>query len=168
MILFADEAGFCLHPKLGRMWSKKGAKQPMVLTKSEHKKRVNVMGWVDPIKGLHGMLKIISGNRHSFLDFLSHIKNKFKNKIIDLWVDGPPWHKGDNVRSFCRIHKNIKIHYLPAYHPNLNYQERLWRIMRYEETTSVYFESLDQLKKAVFKRSQRWKPNKIASLCQLI
>ena len=33
MMLFCDEAGFCLHPKLGRVWSKKG-KQPSVPDKN--------------------------------------------------------------------------------------------------------------------------------------
>jgi hypothetical protein len=52
-----------------------------------------------------------------------------------------------------------------AYHPELNYQEILWRTMRYEETTNTYFEKLDDLTSSVLKRSQRWKPAKIKSLC---
>jgi hypothetical protein len=40
--------------------------------------------------------------------------------------------------------------------------------MRYEETTNAFFDDIEDMKIAVFKRSQRWKPNKIKSLCQLI
>ena len=168
MILFADEAGFSLHPKLGRMWSKKGQQQPFVYTSSQHQKRLNVMGWVDPIRGLHGIMKCDTGNTKSFLGFLKNIAHRFKNKIIDLWVDGPKWHKGEKVTVFCKAHRHITIHYLPPYHPELNCQEILWRTMRYEETTNVYFETFESLKRAVFKRSQRWRPKKILSLCHLI
>ena len=167
VILFADEAGFCLHPKLGRVWFKKGKEQPVVYTRSQHQKRINVTGWVDPVNGRHGIIKHEKGNTDSFIRFLFHIAGRFKDKFVDLWVDGPRWHKGERVRDFCKNHKHIKIHYLPPYHPELNRQEILWKILRYEETTNVYFESIEDLENAIFKRSQRWKPNKILSLCQL-
>jgi len=51
--------------------------------------------------------------------------------------------------------------------PELNKQETLWRIMRYEETTNTYYESFDELEIAVFKRSQSWKPKKVLSSCHL-
>jgi len=168
MMLFADEAGFSLHPKLGRVWFPRGKKAPTVWTKSEHKKRVNVLGWVDPIKGRHGMMKIEQGNRAGFVRFLRLIARRFRDKLMDIWVDGPPWHKGEEIRVFLSVHKHINLHYLPAYHPRLNCQETLWRTVRYEETTNVYFESMDALSRAIFQRSQRWKPRKILSLCQLI
>ena len=168
MILFADEAGFSLHPKLGKIWFKKGSQQPVVYTRSQHHKRLNVTGWVDPVNGLHGIIKCKRGNTKSFIAFLKNIAQHFKDKIVDIWVDGPKWHKGEKIRAFCKIHNHIKIHYLPPYHPELNYQEILWRTIRYEETTNVYFETIEAMETAIFKRSQRWKPKKIRSLCQLI
>ena len=167
IILFADEAGFCLHPKLGRIWFKKGREQPVVYTSSQHRKRINVTGWVDPVNGLHGIIKHEKGNTDSFAKFLNHIAQRFKDKIIDLWIDCPRWHKGERVRMVCKTHKHVIIHYLPPYHPELNYQEVLWRTMRYEETTNVYFETIESMETAIFKRSQRWKPKKIISLCHL-
>ena len=70
--------------------------------------------------------------------------------------------------EFLIEHTRLHIHYIPPYHPELNYQESLWRMLRYEETTNAYFETIEELEVAVFKRSQRWKPNKMKSLCQLI
>ena len=74
MILFEDESGFSLHPKLGRMWIKKGI-QPYVYTHSQHHKRLNVFGWVDPVNGLHGMMKWVKGNTDDFLKLLSCYTN---------------------------------------------------------------------------------------------
>lgn len=157
-----------MHPKLGRIWFKKGSKQPVVYTSSQRQKRINVTGWVDPVNGLHGIMKCKKGNTDSFIKFLTHIAQRFKDKIIDLWVDGPRWHKGERVRNICIKYRHLIIHYLPPYHPELNYQEMLWRTMRYEETTNVYFGTIEALEMAIFKRSQRWKPKKIKSLCHLI
>lgn len=149
------------------MWVKKGI-QPYVDTRSQHQRRINVFGWVDPVDGLHGMDKWVRGNTDGFLNILRQIAYKFKDKIVDIWVDRAKWHKGKRVEQFLMKYRYIQIHYLPAYHPKLNYQETLWRTMRYEETTNAFFETIKDLEDAIFKRSQRWKPKKIKSLCQLI
>lgn len=112
-------------------------------------------------------MKWISGNTDGFIEMLRKIIYRFKGKTIDLWVDNASWHKGTRVEAFIAEYSFFHIHYLPPYHPELNYQERLWHTMRYEETTNVYFETLSDLKHAVFKRSQRWKPKMIKQLCQL-
>lgn len=168
-MIFEDEAGFSLHPKLGRMWCKRGtAYQPVVYTRSNHQQRLNVFGWVDPVFGRHGMMRYARGNTEGFVRVLAHLVRSWKNRTIHLWVDRARWHGGPRVKSFCTEHRQIQLRYIPAYHPELNYQEILWRTMRYEETTNAYFETLDELGSSVFKRSQRWKPAKVKSLCHHI
>jgi transposase len=167
MLLFSDESGFCLHPKLGRIWVKKGT-QPTVLTKSQHQKRLNVFGWVDPVHGKHGMIKQPKGNTDGFLAMLSVILTRYKAVMIELWVDQARWHKGKRVLEFLSCHKRLRLEYIPKYHPELNFQERLWRIMRYEETTNTYYETFEDMDMAVFSRSRKWKPNMVLSICQVI
>ena len=165
--MFADESGFCLHPKLSRIWAKKGT-QPTVLTRSQHHKRLNVFGWVDPVHGKHGMINQPRGNTKGFLVMLRVILGRYKHAIIEIWVDQARWHKGKRIVEFLSIHKRLRIEYIPKYHPELNFQERLWRIMRYEETTNTYYETFEKMKTSVFNRSQKWKPQKVLSLCQHI
>jgi transposase len=167
MLLFSDETGFCLHPKLGRVWAKKGS-QPFVLTKSEHRKRLNIFGWVDPIGGKHGMVKQARGNTDGFLSMLRSILCRYKGIIIDLWVDQARWHKGHRVAEFLSQHRRLAISYIPKYHPELNPQEILWHTMRYEETTNTYYENEEEMSLSIFTRSQSWRPQKILSLCHLI
>jgi transposase len=166
VVLFEDETGFSLHPKLGRVWAKKGSR-PFVYTQSQHQKRLNIFGWVDLIHGWHGIMKGVRGDTHGFIQMLRKILFRFKGRIIDLWIDNARWHKGAKVAAFIAEYSFFHLHYLPAYHPELNYQERLWHTMRYEETTNVYFETISDLDQCIFKRSQRWKPKKIKYLCQL-
>lgn len=113
-------------------------------------------------------MKWAQGNTDGFLRILKRLMIRFQGKIIDLWVDRARWHRGERVEIFQREHCQLHLHYLPAYHPELNYQEPLWRTMRYEETTNAFFETQEILEVSIFKRSQRWKPQKIKSLCHLI
>jgi transposase len=167
ILLFSDEAGFCLHPKLGRIWVKRG-KQPLVLTKSQHHKRLNVFGWVNPIGGTHGMLRQEKGNTDGFIAMLKNILRRYQRVLIELWVDQARWHKGKKITEFLSYHSQLVINYIPKYHPELNPQEMLWRTMRYEETTNIYYETFEELVSSVFKRSQTWKPKKIMPLCHFI
>lgn len=120
------------------------------------------------MQGRHGMIKQPKGNTDGFLAMLTCILRRYKQFIIELWVDHARWHKGKRVVEFLSCHRELRIEYIPKYHPELNFQERLWRIMRYEETTNTYYETFEQLDRAVFKRSRKWKPKKILPLCQSI
>lgn len=166
-VLFEDETGFSLHPTTGRAWGKIG-QRVVVRTKGSHTKRFNLFGWTSLVSGRHGMMKWIQGNTEGFIALLGKIASRFKDSFVHLWVDRAKWHRGDEVRAFIREHRMIKIHYLPAYHPELNCQEALWRILRYEETTNVYFESMEDLEAAVFRKSQRLRPGRVKKLCQFI
>jgi transposase len=167
MLLFSDETGFCLHPKLGRIWSKKGT-QPFVLTKSQHRNRLNIFGWVDPVGGRHGMVQQERGNTDGFLGMLRNILYRYKEVLIELWVDQARWHKGPRVTAFLSEHLRLQIDYIPKYHPELNPQERVWRTMRYEETTNTYYQTQEEMRLSIFSRSQSWRPSKILPLCHVI
>lgn len=114
------------------------------------------------------MIKQPKGNTDGFLTMLKTILTRYGQVVIEIWVDHARWHKGKRIVEFLSIHKRLRIEYIPKYHPELNFQERLWHTMRYEETTNTYYESFEELDLAVFKRSQRWKPKKILSLCNVI
>jgi len=65
LLIFQDESGFSLHPKLGRVWAKRGS-QPTVPTTSQHHQRLNLFGWVEPLKGWHGLFRWPKGNTDGF------------------------------------------------------------------------------------------------------
>ena len=140
----------------------------MVWTRSQHHKRINVFGWVNPVTGKHGMIRRPKGNTEGFLAMLKTILHRYRKNLIDLWVDQARWHKGAKVGRLLFKNPRLMIHYIPEYHPQLNLQEIPWRTMRYEETTNAYYESFEELTAAIFTQSRRWKPKKVLSLCHLI
>ena len=160
-----DEAGFSLHPKLGLVWAPKGSK-PKVPTTS-CRKRLNVAGWVAPWVGWHGFMRIANGNTDGFLLFLEYLHKRLKNFIVYLYADGPYWHKGERVREVLKRYPHIHLEHLPAYHPELNPQERIWKLLRYEVTTNHYFPDLEAIRIAIRKKQRRIKPAKIQRLCKV-
>jgi transposase len=167
VVLFQDESGYCRHPKLGRMWAKRG-QRPVVRTRSQRSGRLNLFGWVNPLTGEHGVRKARQGNTEAFLEQLQELVERFRGKIVDLWVDNASWHKGPRVREFLAPYQRwFHLHYHPPYHPELNPQERIWRRIRYEETTNHYYASPEDLEHGVLSKVASWSNETISSLCHI-
>ena len=108
---------------------------------------------VNPLNGEHGVMKAVQGNTAAFLAQLQMLAEHFEGKIVDLWVDNASWHKGPRVREFLQPYRRwFHLHYHPPYHPELNPQERIWRRIRYEETTNHYYASAEELECGVLSR----------------
>lgn len=166
VLVFGDETGFSLHPRLGRLWMKRGTRI-RVPTKSQHRQRLNLFGWVEPLRGRYGFLRILQGDRKGFVKFLKAVHRRFKGWRIYLYVDKAKWHQGPEIDSFLADHPHVDLEYLPTYHPELNLVDRLWKQLRYEVTTSKYFPALDDILFAIRKQQRCWRPLKIISLCKL-
>jgi transposase len=165
-VVFQDETGFTLHPRLGFGWAKQGQRL-RVPTNSQHRKRLNVSGWVAPLLGRQGMIRTQRGNRDGFLELLRDLYRRLRGYRISLYVDGASWHKGEVVRAFLRTHRRLQLHYLPPYQPALNMQERIWRRIRYEATTNRWFETLDDIWDIAQRTTRAWSPQKIQRLCNI-
>lgn len=165
-MVFQDETGFSLHPRLGQGWAKVGQRL-RVTTTSQHQKRINVSGWVAPLRGRYGMVRTERGNREGFLKVLRHLYGRLRGLTIWLYVDRASWHKGDEITKFLRSHPRLHLDYLPPYQPGLNPQERIWRQIRYEATTNRWFEDVDGIWDTVQKSARSWTRHKIRQLCNI-
>lgn len=164
--MFEDETGFTLHPRVGRVWAKKG-RRVCIPTTSHHSTRLNIFGWVAPLLGKSGLVKAPKGNRSGFLNCLKHLYCKMRGYTIWLYVDRAKWHMGEQIEIFLKSHRRLQLEYLPPYHPALNPQERLWRQIRYEATTNYWFEDLSEVWISIRKTTHSWTPDKIKRLCNI-
>jgi DDE superfamily endonuclease len=162
-VVFQDETGFTLHPRLGRGWAKCGQRL-RIATTSCHHARLNLSGWVAPLMGRRGMISVARGNRESFVQTLAHIYSRLRGYTIWLYVDRAGWHKGPPVEDFLRAHPRLHLDYLPPYQPALNPQERIWRQIRFEATTNRWFETLEQVRATIQKTTRSWSQRKIRRL----
>lgn len=165
-MVFQDETGFSLHPRLGRVWAKKGQRF-RVPTTSQHQHRLNVSGWVAPLLGRHGMIRTERGNRQGFLKVLRHIYRCLKSYTIWLYVDRARWHKGEPVDKYVSTHKRLHLDFLPPYQPGLNPQERIWKQIRYESTSSRWHDDIETIRVKIQKTSRSWSTRKVLRLCNI-
>ena len=164
VLLFADEAGFTLHAKLGRVWAKRGSR-PVVMTRSQHRARLNLFGWVNPLSGERGLMTAAHGNTAAFVQFLEQILVAHPTQLIQLWVDNASWHKGEVVTNWLKTQGRLKLFYHPPYHPELNCQEPVWKRIRYEVTTGLYATQLVAVERSIRDTVASWSNEKVKRFC---
>ncbi len=139
-IWYLDETGVEADPRPKRRWGEKG-KELKVANNGWHI-RMNVTGMVCPRTGDFYALEFTHVDRDVFQVFLNHANKDInlerpKNIII---CDNATWHKSKSLNW-----GNFEVVFLPAYSPDLNPIERLWRIMKAEWFTDFIAKNQTQL-----------------------
>lgn len=165
-MVFQDESGFTVHPRLGRGWALRGQRL-RIPTTSQHQQRLNLSGWVAPLLGRYGLVRTIRGDRHGFLRVLRQMVRRLRGYTMWLYVDGARWHRGEEIDRFLHRHPQVRLDFLPPYQPALNPQERIWRRIRYESTTNRWFNDLEEIWTAIRRTTHGWSPPKLKQLCRI-
>lgn len=146
-IYFVDS----VHPehqtRLAYGWIFKGFRKEIATTGRQY--RLNYMGGIclSNQKVVYESAKTI--NEESIQSFLYRLRQQHpgKYKVHVIW-DNAGYHNSKLVKSFAK-ELGIIIHYLPAYSPNLNPIERLWKIMHEEVTYNRYHKTFSDFTEAI-------------------
>jgi len=139
-VWFGDEAGVEGDPRPRRRWVQKGDR-PRVTKNGDHV-RMNVTGVVCPRTGEAYMLEFSHNDSDTFQAFLDETNRDLslhrpRNILI---CDNASWHIRQDIRW-----GRFEPLFLPAYSPDLNPIERLWRIMKAEWFSDFIAKSQDEL-----------------------
>jgi transposase len=142
-IYFEDECHFQRNTTIVRAWFLKGTtpeiKSPPV------REKISVMGAMGMDNGQLITMNAEIFNAVSFREFVKRIIKcaKAERKIL-LVLDNARFHHAIINREFLKSVKDkIELMYLPAYSPELNPIESLWKKTRRGVTHNRYFESLE-------------------------
>lgn len=69
--------------------------------------------------------------------------------LVYFICDNAPYYYAKLVRQWCQKHQRLKVIHLPAYSPNLNLIERLWRLLRDKTLVNTYYPKFQDFKAAV-------------------
>ena len=141
-----------VHPtqatKVTSGWIRTGTDKPIQTTGS--RTRLNIVGALrlDHIdKAVTSQYKTI--NSESIVDFMGVLRSREKGEnIIHLIMDGAGYHKAEIVKEEAKK-LQIKIHYLPAYSPNLNPIERLWKVMNEKVRNNKCFHNAKDFRESI-------------------
>lgn len=82
--------------------------------------------------------------------FKKLVKEHPKGKIY-LILDNASHHHSKTVKLWLKKHRRLKTVFLPAYSPNLNLIERLWRFFHQKVTNNHYFETFAEFRRTSLK-----------------
>lgn len=89
------------------------------------------------------------------LVFVKHLLRHIRGRLILIW-DNLSTHKARSVRELVAVHKiRLSMEYLPAYAPELNPDEWVWRHLKHVELANFAPDDLPELKKALRSAVQR-------------
>jgi transposase len=149
MILFGDEASFAQWGSLSYTWSRKG-EQPLIKT-SGKRRSYKVMGLIDYVSGAFFFKTMQQGrfNSDTYKTFLTEVLAKASQPLI-LIQDGARYHTSKAMQDFFANHVDrLTVHQLPAYSPEFNPIEFLWRNIKKQATHLRYFPTFEKLTQAV-------------------
>jgi len=165
VLIFEDETGFSQPPRMSRVWARKG--EPFrVPMRREPRKRLNILGWVDPLGGRHGMRRAAQGNTQGFLRLLRQLRRSWQNHPS--WGGRSPWAPRAAGAEVPGQTSRCAFEVLPPYQPRFNPQERIWHQVRYERTNNCWFPDLDETWKAIRDTSRRRSVHKVKRLCNIL
>ena len=146
LLLFGDEASFAQWGSLSYTWAIRG-QQPVVAT-TGIRKAYKVFGMLDYFTGQ----LFYSGhterfNAASYCEFLNRILEQTPStQKIMVVQDGARYHTARATKEFIANHaERLSVYQLPAYSPDYNPIEHLWRRIKRKATHNRYFESFEDL-----------------------
>jgi transposase len=144
-VYFVDAAHFVLQPFLGFLW----CFQRFFVYSASGRQRFNVLG---ALNAMTREVVTITNNSYinalSVCDLLHALAAKHTGEVVTLFLDNARYQKCGLVQALAEQLK-IELIYLPAYSPNLNLIERLWRHVKQQVLYSRYYDSFPKFQTAI-------------------
>lgn len=132
-IFFQDEVGFQTEGTLSYSWGLRG-KEIIVNNKGRHG-RVNLIGVYEVGSGeFFYKMTFFKINSLRFKRFLCCLKRKYKEDKFIIIADNASFHKAKWFTAWWKSTDWLQIRFLPAYSPDFNPIERLWKWIKHEYT----------------------------------
>jgi transposase len=152
-IYFADEAGVRSDYHAGTTWAPVGRTPTVRATGARFS--VNMLSAVSAQGALRFMLNEGTVNAAVFIDFCRRLLRDQPGPVY-LVVDGHPAHRARATTEFvASTEGRLKLFFLPAYSPELNPDEWVWKNVKHDRAGKTTATSKDDLKAIVISALRR-------------
>lgn len=146
-VIFVD----AVHPEHNTMaaygWIKKGQKRR--LPTNSGRERLNLHGAINIETMEMTVIESDSINRDSTVQLLSMLDSKYENaKQVVVILDNARYHYSKEVKDIVENSPRLKLVYLPAYSPELNLIERVWKYFKKQVLYNKYYASVSEFRNA--------------------
>jgi transposase len=124
-----DECEIHLHPRLAKMWQKRG--RPVRVPAAGADRKFVVFGALDYASGqVHWQLSLRKDG-HAFVAFLEQLRQTWPDEKLVVVLDNVGYHKSRQTLAWWQQWQDRLCPFLlPAYTPELNLMERAWRYVK--------------------------------------
>lgn len=150
MILMADEVGIMMSPSVKKTWAPR-AQTPVVPYRNRRQKKVSVLGAVAVHAATQQLQLLCDFHPDSYVRgeqaaaFLHRVLAEYPKVPIDLVWDNLQAHKSPIVKEVLAHNPRLRLHYLPAYAPDLNPAEGVWCLVKYHRMANHTISDLQTL-----------------------
>ena len=146
-ILFGDGVHPTMATKTVYGWIRKGTDKPILTTAS--RTRMNLLGAINLEKMKVTVSSYETINSDSMVDFFDRLKEAYPGAPkIHIILDLGPYNVSKVTQEAAKL-RNIVLHYLPPYSPNLNSIERLWKVMNEHVRNNRFFKDAKEFRQAI-------------------
>lgn len=145
-IYFADATHPTHNTRASYGWILKGKRNDVYVKSNSGRKRLNLNGALNFRDKTAIVLEEKTIDALATTRLLDAIAMKQRHGKAYIILDNAKHHHARMVRRWILHHPRFKLLFLPAYSPNLNIIERLWRFFHREITYNRYFESFKEFK----------------------
>ncbi len=128
-------------------WILKGTDKELLTNTG--RERININGAIDTETMDFEMNISESINAQSTITLFKALEAKNPDAaVIHIIADNARYYRANMVTEFLKTSK-IKVHFLPAYSPNLNLIERFWKFFKKKVLYNKYYETYDNFNRAI-------------------
>ncbi len=145
VVCFVDAAHFVHGPYLGFLW----CFVRLVMRGPSGRKRFNVLGAIDAVT--HELTTVCNDtviNAEAVCELLRALAARYVGLPLTLVLDNARYQRCAAVQQLAK-ELRIELLFLPAYSPNLNLIERLWKFVKKECLSCRYYEDFIRFKAAI-------------------
>jgi transposase len=148
LLFYADAVHPAHQSKAAYGWIYKGSKVSIQTTVKQ--KRVNIAGIIEINSKEITYKEDTTINTQTITTLLDKLIEKYgTTKKLNIIFDNAKYQKNPLIFDYIKDNPNIKIHYLPAYSPNLNLIERVWKFMHKIVKNNTFYEKFEDFKSSI-------------------
>lgn len=139
-IFFADEAHFRADGDLRGLWVRRGTEAFVASTSPGRSEKASYYGAVCLETGEVCAVQLEgTSTAKTSVAFLQALREEFPGELLVIWDNGPA-HRGDALREYLQTPDlKLRLIALPAYSPDYNPAEELWKWIREDVTANTCF-----------------------------
>lgn len=144
-MLFLDGKHQLHNVKNGYTWQLKGGSGTMVLHSNTGRKRINILGALNPLSfDLTSIVTESNCNKELLMLFVDEIKKSYSScEKIYIILDNAPYNRSYDLQDYCED-LGIELIYLPSYSPNLSLIERFWKFFIKKTVTNIHYDTFEK------------------------